>query len=377
MRKEQLGRVVLELAPDRENNNPRNSEGAFLQLSNGEIIFVYSRFKGISGEDHAATDLVLLRSKDGGESFGEEELITTCEAEEGVNVMSLSLLEMRNGDIGLFYLVRKTYTLLQMYVKRSSDGGHTWGERVLCMPYEGFFVVNNDRVTRLSDGRIIIPAARHETGWKTACDSGERYQDSRSEVVFFYSDDDGYTWEMAKDKCSIPFHTYNSAGLQEPGVLELKEGVLWGWARTDLGRQYEMFSFDNGEHWTTCQPSRFTSPNSPLCMKRDLDGKIYTIWNPIPKYNGRTKLPYFTGGRTPFVIAVSTDNGKSFSEPVIFEDDEMSGYCYCAIYFTQDKMLLAYCAGGARERFCLSKTRLRSVDKKQLTELFADAEMTL
>lgn len=372
MRKEQLGNIVLELAPDQAKNNPRNSEGAFLQLSNGEIIFVYSRFKGNSGADHATSDLVVLRSRDGGESFAEEALITTCEAEGGVNVMSLSLLEMNNGDIGLFYLVRTTYNLLQMFVKRSSDGGYTWGERILCTPYEGFFVVNNDRVTRLSNGRILIPAARHAAGWFETKDSGKRYQDSRSEVVFFYSDDDGYTWQMARDKCSMPFQTYNTAGLQEPGVIELKEGILWAWARTELGRQYEMFSFDNGEHWTACQPSRFTSPNSPLCMKRDFDGKIYTIWNPIPEYNGREDTGYFTGGRTPFVIAVSEDNGKTFSEPVIFEDDELSGYCYCAIYFTEDKMLLAYCAGGAEERFCLSKTRLRTVEKKQLRELFAD-----
>lgn len=370
MKKEQLGKVILELKPDYEKNNPRNSEGAFLQLPDGEIIFVYSKFKGGSGADHATSDLMLLRSKDGGDTFGEEEVITTCEAENGVNVMSLSLLQMNNGDIGLFYLVRTTYTLLQMYVKRSSDGGHTWSDRVLCMPCEGFFVVNNDRVTRLSGGRILIPAARHAAGWANTPDSGATFQDSRSEIVFFYSDDDGYTWKMASDKCSMPFNTYNTAGLQEPGVIELKEGILWAWARTELGRQYEMFSFDNGEHWTTCQPSRFTSPNSPLCMKRDQNGRIYTIWNPIPEYNGRGTVGYFTGGRTPFVLAVSDDNGKTFSEPVVFEDDELSGYCYCAIYFTEDKMLLAYCAGGAEERSCLLKTRLRTIEKTQLQELF-------
>ena len=289
--------------------------------------------------------------------------------------MSLSLLEMKNGDIGLFYLVRTTYTLLQMFVKRSSDGGHTWGERVLCTPCEGFFVVNNDRVIRLASGRIIIPAARHTTGWSGSADSGSRYFDSQSEVVFFYSDDDGYTWKQSADKCSMPYHTYNSAGLQEPGVIELSDGILWAWARTELGRQYEMFSFDNGEHWSASQPSRFTSPNSPLSMKRDASGRIYAIWNPIPEYNGREQVGYFTGGRTPFVIAVSDDNGKTFSEPVIFEDDKLTGYCYCAIYFTEDKMLLSYCAGGAEERLCLAKTRLRGIQMEQIKELFPDVSI--
>ena len=38
--------VVLELAPG--TGNPRNSEGAFLELKDGKILFVYSHFFGES-----------------------------------------------------------------------------------------------------------------------------------------------------------------------------------------------------------------------------------------------------------------------------------------------------------------------------------------
>lgn len=69
------------------------------------------------------------------------------------------------------------------------------------------------------------------------------------------------------------------------------------------------------------------------------------------------------------VIASSKDDGKNFTEPVAFEWDEESGYCYCAIYFTQDALLLAYCAGGRKERSCLVKTRIRRVEKEALTAL--------
>lgn len=45
-------------------------------------------------------------------------------------------------------------------------------------------------------------------------------------------------------------------------------------------------------------------------MKRGWDETIYAIWNPIPVYNGReVDKEFFTGGRTPLVIAVSKDNG--------------------------------------------------------------------
>lgn len=355
-----LGEVVRDLLPSVEMKNPRNSEGAFMTLDNGDIIFIYSRYKGLSGADDATADLCMLKSRDGGRTFGEDKVVLTCEGDDAVNMMSLSLMRMNNGDIGLFYLIRPNLTTLRMYMRRSSDGGETWGERVLCTPEIGYYVVNNDRVTRLSNGRIIIPAAAHNV-----C---EKFYDMHADTYFFYSDDDGVTWQKSKSKLSI--QAVNCAsGMQEPGLIELHPGHLWAWARTDLGRQYESFSYDNGETWTACQPSRFTSPCSPLSMKRDGEGSLFAIWNPIPEYNGRPKNSVFTGGRSPFVIAKSTDNGKTFSEPVAFEEDEGRGFCYCAMYFTEDALLLAYCAGGKEDGSCLAKTRIRRVEKAQLEKL--------
>lgn len=358
----ELGTVVQDLAPDIKAENPRNSEGTFLETENDGILFVYSRFKGKRPDDEAFADLCLLRSMDGGRTFDQGRIILTCEGEEGVNMMSPSLLHMENGDIGLFYLVRMTYTMTRIFLRRSSDGGRTWGERVLCTPQDDFFVINNDRVLRLKSGRILLPVASHR--------AGPGYFDGRSEAMFFYSDDDGGTWHTAPGKCTLPNAAHCASGLQEPGVAQLENGVVWGWGRTELGRQYEMFSMDDGENWTACQPSRFTAPNSPLCMKRADDGRLYAIWNPVPEYNGREKVDgIFTGGRTPLVIAYSGDDGRTFTEPAAFERDPESGYCYCAMYFTKDALLLAYCAGGKKDGSCLVRTRIRRVERAQLEEI--------
>lgn len=105
-------------------------------------------------------------------------------------------------------------------------------------------------------------------------------------------------------------------------------------------------------------------------MKRDENGVLYAIWNPIPQYNGREEPgKVFMGGRTPYVIAVSRDNGQTFTEPVSFEEEEDHGYCYCAIHFTKDAMLLAYCAGGPEDGSCLAKTRIRRIPRSQLEEI--------
>lgn len=373
MRILKLGTVVAEFGPDFEKGNPRNSEGAFLTLSDGNILFAYSRFKGEKHADWAPADICMVVSKDGGRSFGADRVVVNCEEEGAHNVMSVSLLHMKNGDIGMFYLVRRTYTLLQMYLRRSSDEGKTWGERVLCTSQEGFFVVNNDRVTRLCDGRILIPAACHRTGKDSR---GKTFLDSRAEAVFFYSDDDGVTWNASDGKCCMPTIANCHSGLQEPGILELQPGILWGFARTDLGRQYEMYSVDNGNTWTMAQPSRFTAPNSPLSMKRDEEtGAIYAVWNPIPEYNGRDNSDkIFTGGRTPYVISVSRDNGKTFSPEIAFETKEDHGYCYCAMHFTEDALLLGYNAGGIADQSCLTRIRIRRIMRDELTRLTLEVE---
>ena len=161
MMKCDMGKIILDLPPQPEQGNPRNSEGAFLTREDGVIIFAFSRFKGEDPSDHAASDICALYSYDDGNTFGDMKTILTCEGEGAINIMSLSFMHMKNGDIGLFYLVRENRASLQMFLRRSGDGGATWGDRVLCTPTDGFFVVNNDRVIRLANGDILIPAACH------------------------------------------------------------------------------------------------------------------------------------------------------------------------------------------------------------------------
>lgn len=352
------GEIVCDLCPT--TGNPRNSEGAFLTLHDGEILFVYSRFSG-GGADDAAADLYAMRSCDGGRSFGRPSLLIACRDDAAKNIMSVSLMHMLNRDIGLFYLIRKDETQMQLVLRRSRNLGHTWSPPISCMNQAGFFVVNNDRVLRLRSGRIVVPAALHR---KT-----EEDYDARSEALFYLSDDDGLHFRKATGKGVMPYTGACHSGLQEPGVVELASGVLWAWARTDLGRQYEMMSVDAGETWTCAEPSRFTSPLSPLSMKRLSGDELAAVWNPIPLYNGRSDRNdqgVWTGGRTPLVIAISRNGGRRFSEPVVIEDDPQSGYCYCAIHETKEALLLAYCAGSTEDGGCLARTRLRRIDKREM-----------
>jgi hypothetical protein len=220
-------------------------------------------------------------------------------------------------------------------------------------------VVNNDRIVRLTSGRLVIPAARHPA----RTDRNEASAvDWRAIATFFLSDDDGRTWHESAGSVTLPV-VHTRSGLQEPGVVELSDGRLWAWARTDLGRQYEIFSADGGETWTLPAPSRFTSPNSPLSLKR-VPGtdRLLAIWNPAPAYETRP-LQSPGGDRTPLVLATGTAPSGKWTAARVIEGpaEPTAGYCYTAIHFTKDAVLLAYCAGGDGDKSRLARTRIRKI----------------
>jgi len=370
------GDLLLDLPPGP--SNPRNSEGAFIATHDGGLLLVYSRFVGEGHHDNSLAYLAARRSQDGGKTWTKDEIVVRPQDHErvsadlGTNVMSVSLVRMQNGELGLFYLLRRGWHDMRMQLRRSGDEGRTWSAPIQCFPTAGYFVVNNDRVIRLASGRLAIPAAWHRqladlTEWsKDRLQSMEPWTkgavDRRGIFCVFTSDDDGRTWQESANFCVLN-NAHTDSGLQEPGLVQLTDGALWAWARTDMGRQYEAFSRDEGRTWSEATPSRFTSPNSPLSLKR-IPGteRFLAVWNPAPRYETRPLLPA-GGDRTPLVAAVGT-GPTVWSKAVVIEGDDGvdAGYHYCAIHFlTAETALLAYCAGNAEDKHRLNRLRVRII----------------
>ena len=355
----QTGKIIHDLAPNE--TNMRNSEGAFVTLKDGRILFAYSRYDGGYRDDSNA-DIATIISTDGGETWSEPKIILTAETHGTKNILSVSLQRLGSGEIGIFYLVKAGFHDLRLVIRRSKDEAATWSEPEFCIARLGYNVVNNDRVLMLSSGRLIFPSAHH----------GVRIQPGNASFpyavnYFYYSDDDGETW--CENDCAISLNSpHTKTGLQEPGILELAPGTLWCWARTDMGRQYEYFSRDFGLTWSNPEPSRFTSPPSPLSMKR-IPGtdKLLAIWNPTPNYP-TYKIDFGKkGDRKRLLYAIGDCNGADWSDPVILEDDNESGYCYTAIHFTESVVLLAYCAGNdVKDYSILSRLRIRKIELADL-----------
>ncbi len=147
--------------------NPRNSEGDVLRLRDGRLMLVYTHFTG-GGGDHAAAHLAARFSGDDGATWtAKDEPVVSNEG--GMNVMSVSLLRLRDGRAALFYLQKNSLADCRPVMRTSTDDARTWSKPVAMIPDDavGYYVMNNDRVIRLAGGRLVAPLSRHHgPGWK-------------------------------------------------------------------------------------------------------------------------------------------------------------------------------------------------------------------
>ncbi len=336
-------KLVLDLLPDMA--NARNSEGDFLRAPNGQIWFAFSRFMSADAGDDAPSDVYMIRSDDEGESWSEPECVARAEDFGTWNIMSVSAMPLRDGTPCFYFLIKEMDGSSGIGRAVWQGSGFRPERCALDLP-TGYFVINNQRLIRLRNGRLLVPIARHENGpleasmdrklkagyvWLRVYDRFEAVN-FNSTVYLLASDDDGASFQMTDARISL---TGARSFLQEPGLLEMEDGSLWLWARTALGSQYQCFSNDGGESFSAPEPTIFTSPLSPMSVIRLRDGGIVSFYNPKP---GRD--------RTPLVCRLSRDDGRTWSDPITIEDDPERGYCYTSLFETSDGALLAaYCRG--------------------------------
>jgi sialidase-1 len=336
--------------------HPRSSEGAYVTLKSGRILFNFSQFSE-GQHDHSPSAIAEIYSDDQGRTWSEPKVVVPTAPFQ--NVMSVSLLRLASGKIARFYAVKKNKWLdCHAVVSLSSDEGATWSAPTLVTDAPGYFVLNNDRVIQTRTGRLIVPLGFH----RSSGSADERSSwDSRAVAIWYYSDDEGATWKESDTWWAIP--ALSTSGLQEPGVVELSDGSIYAWFRTDQGAQFGSVSMDNGVTWSLPRPTALKSPVSPASIKRLPGSKtLMVVFN---DHSGQVPVPAQKEQRAPQAIAFSTDDAKTWGPSQVIEDDLTGWYCYTAIHFTDDAVLLSYVAGNA-EIGRLSRLRLRRIPLAEL-----------
>lgn len=322
---------LLTLAP--KEGNPRNSEGDFIQVNGGRWLFIYTHFTSGSG-DHARAHLASRESIDGGKTWSEKDEIVV-RPEGGFNVMSVSLLRLNTRQIALFYLRKNSLDDCRPIMRISNDEARTWGAPVECITdHVGYYVLNNSRVIQLSSRRLVMPTALH------------RYENGRLQpgaIVVYLSDDSGGTWRRSSTVLENDAEG-SRINYMEPGVVEVSTNRILMLIRTKLGCQYVSESSDRGESWQTPHPSELLSPESPAALARiPSTGDIVVIWNDHAGQleSFRRRQPPV---RTPLAAAISRDGGRTWGQSKLIEMEPGHGYCYTALRFSGDGILLGYCA---------------------------------
>lgn len=329
--------------------NPRYSEGSIAALTDGSLLYATTEFVG-GGADHATAHIIARTSRDGGRIWEAQRVLQENVGKQ--NVMSATLRRLQygrqDGPLGLVYLVKNGPDDLKAYLKVSTDEGKTFAEPVLVTNGPGYHVMNNDRVTVLSTGRLICPVA-----W-----TDEVFKKGGGHFVCFcyFSDDGGKTWRKSEGTVDQP-----RRGAMEPEVIELADGEVLMIVRTQLGVIATSVSADGGNRWG--EPSKLSvqAPESPATIRRiPATGDLLLVWN-----NNYTPGAGHSGKRTPLTAAVSSDEGKTWKNLRNLGDQADEAYAYTSILFVRDRVLLSYYVGQPGGRI---SSRFRSLPVSWLYE---------
>ena len=308
---------------------PRSSEAAVIETDNNELFIVWQRYeKSIYGsEDNAPNKLVSMRSSDGARTWDDFRIEVTPKPGD-VNVYSPNLIRLQDGSILFVHMhyIQLEYgkkTLATVVASRSYDGCVTFADTSVMWDTKPYAIASST-IRLLSDNRIMIPIETDRNG--------------KEEISCAFSDDYARTWTISPGWATVPMR-----GAMEGHIVELKDKRLMMVMRTQLGAVFKSHSYDRGLSWTKPQTTGMRAPEScPELVRIPHSQRLMLVWN-NSKYDPDFRSHY--GLRTPLSIAVSDDEGDTFTHIGDIETDPGWGYSNPGAYFMKNnKCILNYWA---------------------------------
>ncbi len=117
----------------------------------------------------------------------------------------------------------------------------------------------------------------------------------------------GALWE------SDPARAFAWDGVIQPTLWESAPGMVHALMRSTRGVAYRSDSHDAGRSWCAAYPTPLANNNSGLDLVRLGDGRLVLACNPV---GGNWRA------RTPLVLLVSADNGQTWRQEAVLEDED-------------------------------------------------------
>ena len=299
----------------REVSDPGTYEGTLVQGKEGKILFSVHEVDHTVDEEMGGQPYMTMReSEDNARTWSQA---WEMKDEKGERIWGLhhTELRLRSGKLGLVcsemwhpYGHRGRDAGRGMMFRTSSDEGRTWSEPTVM--YLEFALWCGGHALILSTGRILAPVFKwisplsgNEAESWASCVEGTP---SFSYSFVLYSDDEGKTWQKSKSELFISRYRQN-CDLEEPTVVELRDGALLMHLRNPMGRISRSFSQDGGVSWSVPQDVNIAASNTPCILRRiPQTDNLLMIWNQTSMQEIMNGLP-----RVRLSTAVSRDEGQT------------------------------------------------------------------
>lgn len=281
-----------------------------LPLDDGSVIAAW--FAGSSESDDDVKILTSVRGTDG--KWGEPIRVS---ADPNVAHWNPVLFQNDDGTITLYFKVGKNTQYWKTYYSTSTDG-KVWATPKELVPGDnsgGRGPVKNKPI-RLKNGTILAP--------------GSTEIDDKYRCFVDISTDNGKTWNRTPE-INSSFLRFFKVPMIQPTLWESKDGSVHMFTRTKVGKIYRSDSYDGGKTWCTAYPTNLPNNNSGIDLDTDDSGRIFLVYNPVG-------IP---GIRTPLTLAVSLDDGKTFTKIKTFETG-LAEYSYPAVVVNGDTIHITY-----------------------------------
>jgi predicted neuraminidase len=190
----------------------------------------------------------------------------------------------------------------RLFYRTSSDNATTWTKD---QPFyhDTLGWLPRNLTLFLSDGTLLLPLSDELNGHGV-------------DLSFFLSTkDDGATWTQSGVM----------RGGEQPTFIERSDGSLVAFLRT-RPNILQSESQDGGKTWSEPHPTQFKNPDAGISVRRLRNGHVILVFNNQDN------------SRTPLHIALSTDEGRTWSEPIRLESNP-GEYSYPSVLQASDSRI--------------------------------------
>ena len=260
---------------------------AITELANGDL---YISYYGGAGEYDEGTAVYGMRLTSGPNTWSTPEVIADTPMRGDGNPV---VWQAPDGIVWLFYNTQygSTWSKARVKGKISTDGAKTWSDSFMVAFEQGSMVRGKPIV--LNDGDYLLPMY-----YESGADREEMDAETASYFLRY----------SPKDNTWTPTNQIRSKiGNLQPQVVQLTDKHLICYMRRGggYGPPYKGYiqkseSHDGGYTWSPAEDTEFINPNAAVDVIRTPEGHLILAYNDNP------------WERTPLVIAVSKDDGKTF-----------------------------------------------------------------